>query len=147
MIARLPRPLAKLANFGPEFMGSVLSRPSAPPRTVTQAPLSTPSTPQATPRPPAIAPALPDAPTITPWTTADITPEPPAAVARPSSAPAKPTGKFKGFASRAQWRKFFADSKLRPFAHKKAHASKGGPKVRYRVLPERKGPPSAGSLR
>jgi hypothetical protein len=127
-------------------MGSVLPRPSAPPRTLTPSPVSTPPTPQATPHAQTIYPAEPDAPIITPWTTADITPEP-AAPARPSSGPAKLTGKFKGFASRAQWRKFFADSKLRPYADKKAHASKGGPITRYRILPERKSPPSAGSLR
>ncbi|AER47652.1 hypothetical protein DORI_1 [Mycobacterium phage Dori] len=45
----------------------------------------------------------------------------------------------KGFKSKAQWRRFFADPKLRRYARKKAHATKGGKVVRYRRLPERKG--------
>ena len=42
------------------------------------------------------------------------------------------------FASKAQWRLFFARPDLRRFAHDKAHATPGGKKVRYRRLPRRK---------
>jgi len=56
-------------------------------------------------------------------------------------------GKHKGFASKAQWRMFFANPKLRKYAHDKAHATKGGPKVRYRRLPARKRGPTARTLR
>ncbi|MBU8824135.1 hypothetical protein [Mycolicibacterium goodii] len=45
----------------------------------------------------------------------------------------------KGFKSKAQWRRFFADPKLRRYARKKAHATPGGKVVRYRRLPARKG--------
>lgn len=40
---------------------------------------------------------------------------------------------------KAQWRYFFANPKLRRYARKEAHETPGGPKVRYRRLPERKG--------
>jgi|KBSMisStaDraftv2_1062788.scaffolds.fasta_scaffold158276_4 hypothetical protein len=53
----------------------------------------------------------------------------------------------KGFKSKAQWRYFFANPKLRRYARKKAHATKGPPKIRYRRLPARKGPPGARTLR
>lgn len=43
------------------------------------------------------------------------------------------------FRSRAQWRFFFANPRLRRYAHQKAHATPGGPVVRYRRLPARKG--------
>jgi hypothetical protein len=43
------------------------------------------------------------------------------------------------FRSRAQWRYFWANPKLRRFARAKAHATPGGPIVRYRRLPARKG--------
>lgn len=49
------------------------------------------------------------------------------------------SGKTKGFKSKAQWRFFFANPRLRRYARRKAHATKGGPKVRYRRLPARKG--------
>jgi hypothetical protein len=42
----------------------------------------------------------------------------------------------------AQWRLFFADKRLRKYAHKEAHkaqAAGGGPKVAYHHLPPRKG--------
>jgi hypothetical protein len=55
--------------------------------------------------------------------------------------------KARGFVSRAQWRKFFADPVLRRYAHEKAHKTKGGPKIRYRRLVERKGTPTPGSAR
>lgn len=58
--------------------------------------------------------------------------------------------KYHGFHSKAQWRYFFANKKLRRYAKKKAHATqraRGGPKVAYRSLPKRKGPPSARSAR
>ncbi len=55
--------------------------------------------------------------------------------------------KPRGFVSKAQWRKFFADPVLSRFAHGKAHATKGGAKIRYRRLVERKGGPSAGTAR
>lgn len=48
-------------------------------------------------------------------------------------------GKHTGFKSKAQWRYFFANKKLRKYAHDKAHATKCGSKVRYRRLPARKG--------
>lgn len=42
-----------------------------------------------------------------------------------------------GFVSKAQWRYFFVNSRLREqYAHKEAHKTPGGPKVRYRRLPE-----------
>jgi hypothetical protein len=53
----------------------------------------------------------------------------------------------RGFASKAQWRMFFANPKLRKHARKKAHATKGGPKVRYRRLPARKGGVTARTVR
>jgi hypothetical protein len=43
-----------------------------------------------------------------------------------------------GFKSKAQWRYFYANPRLRRYARRKAHATKGGPKVRYRRLPARK---------
>lgn len=45
----------------------------------------------------------------------------------------------RGFQSRAQWRFFFASPKLRRYARKDAHETAGGPVVRYRRLPARKG--------
>jgi hypothetical protein len=42
------------------------------------------------------------------------------------------------FASKAQWRLFFASPRLRQYAHDKAHATPGGKKIRYRRLPRRK---------
>lgn len=43
-----------------------------------------------------------------------------------------------GFKSKAQWRFFFADPVLRAkYAHQAAHATAGGPKVRYRRLPRK----------
>lgn len=44
-----------------------------------------------------------------------------------------------GFVSRAQWRFFFANARLRRLAHKEAHKTPGGPVVRFRRLPLRKG--------
>lgn len=44
-----------------------------------------------------------------------------------------------GFVSKAQWRFFFANARLRRLAHKEAHKTAGGPKVRFRRLPLRKG--------
>jgi hypothetical protein len=52
-----------------------------------------------------------------------------------------------GFKSRAQWRLFFANPKLRRWAKKKAHETPGGPKVRYRRLPYRKCAPGRRSAR
>lgn len=43
------------------------------------------------------------------------------------------------FRSRAQWRYFWANPKLRKYARAKAHATPGGKVVRYRRLPARKG--------
>jgi hypothetical protein len=49
-------------------------------------------------------------------------------------------GMPRGFVSKAQWRYFFANKKLRlKYAHKEAHKTPGGPVVRYRRLPDRKG--------
>lgn len=42
-----------------------------------------------------------------------------------------------GYKSRAQWRWAFATHQT--WAHKKAHETPGGPVVRYRRLPVRKG--------
>jgi hypothetical protein len=45
-------------------------------------------------------------------------------------------GMPRGFVSKAQWRYFFANPKLRAkYAHKEAHKTPGGPVVRYRALP------------
>lgn len=44
-----------------------------------------------------------------------------------------------GFKSKAQWRYFYANPRLRRYARRKAHATKGGKVVRYRRLPRRKG--------
>jgi hypothetical protein len=44
-----------------------------------------------------------------------------------------------GFKSKAQWRYFFSSAKLKRYAHQKAHATPGGPKIRFRRLPARKG--------
>jgi hypothetical protein len=56
-----------------------------------------------------------------------------------------------GFVSKAQWRFFFAkgrtNPKMRALAHKEAHKTPGGPKVRYRRLPGRKGAPTGRTLR
>ncbi len=43
-----------------------------------------------------------------------------------------------GFKSKAQWRYFFANPRLRKYARRKAHETAGGPKIRYRRLPRRK---------
>jgi len=41
-----------------------------------------------------------------------------------------------GFVSKKQWRYFFVNPKLRTcYAHKEAHKTPGGPKIRYRRLP------------
>lgn len=50
-----------------------------------------------------------------------------------------PGRRHTGFKSKAQWRFFFANPKLRRYARQKAHATKGGPIARYRRLPMRKG--------
>lgn len=52
-------------------------------------------------------------------------------------------GGGKGYYSKRQWRFFFANPKLRKWAKKKANATAGGPKIRYRRLPESKGKGSA----
>lgn len=44
-----------------------------------------------------------------------------------------------GFASKAQWRLFFSSPRLRRYAPEKTRATAGGPVVRYRRLPLRKG--------
>lgn len=44
-----------------------------------------------------------------------------------------------GFKSKAQWRYFFANPKLRRYAKRKARATPGGKKIRYDRLPARKG--------
>lgn len=51
-------------------------------------------------------------------------------------------GMPKGFVSKAQWRYFFANPRLRKWAKKEAHKAQargGGKKVAYRKLPRRKG--------
>lgn len=56
-----------------------------------------------------------------------------------------------GFASKAQWRFFFAkahrDPRFAKWAREKAHATAGGPKVRFRRLPARKRAPSVRTVR
>jgi hypothetical protein len=56
-----------------------------------------------------------------------------------------------GFVSKAQWRMFFARGKTNPkfakLAHKEAHKTPGGPKVRFRRLPARKGGVTTRTLR
>jgi hypothetical protein len=57
-----------------------------------------------------------------------------------------------GFKSRAQWRMGFArcragDARWCKWAREKAHATAGGPRVRYQRLPARKGAPTARTLR
>lgn len=47
--------------------------------------------------------------------------------------------------SKAQWRFLWATKK--PFAEKWSHETAGGPKIRYRRLPERKGAPTARTAR
>lgn len=59
----------------------------------------------------------------------------------------KKRGGQKGFASKAQWRMFFANPKLRKYARKKAHETAGGPKTRFRRLPARKRAPTGRTLR
>jgi hypothetical protein len=44
-----------------------------------------------------------------------------------------------GFVSKAQWRFFWANARLRRFARKEAHKTPGGPVARSRRLPLRKG--------
>ena len=48
-----------------------------------------------------------------------------------------------GFRSKAQWRYFFANPRLRRYAKKWARRTPGGKVVRYRRLPARKGAPEA----
>jgi hypothetical protein len=50
-----------------------------------------------------------------------------------------PGRRHTGFKSRAQWKFFWANPRLRRYARAKAHATKGGPVTRYRRLPMRKG--------
>lgn len=52
-----------------------------------------------------------------------------------------------GFRSKAQWRLFFVNPRLRKYARKWAHKTPGGPKIRYRRLPERVGRPTARTAR
>lgn len=51
---------------------------------------------------------------------------------------ARRRGGSKRFASKAQWRWAFATHQ--PWARRHARKTPGGPKVRYRRLPRRKGP-------
>lgn len=58
-------------------------------------------------------------------------------------------GMPKGFVSKAQWRFFFANKRLRKYAKKEAHkawARGGGPKVAFHKLPARKSAPGARKL-
>lgn len=52
-----------------------------------------------------------------------------------------------GFRSKAQWRLFFANPRLRKYARKWAHRTPGGPIVRYRRLPARVGVSRRGGAR
>lgn len=52
---------------------------------------------------------------------------------------------YPGFRSKKQWRWAFATKQK--FAHKWAHETPGGPRVRYRRLPTRVGRPTARTLR
>jgi hypothetical protein len=50
--------------------------------------------------------------------------------------------RYHGYYSKAQWKFFFSNPKLRRYAKKKAHATqaaRGGPKIAFRGLPRRKG--------
>lgn len=58
-----------------------------------------------------------------------------------------PGRRHTGFKSKAQWRLFFANPRLRRWAKDKAHATPGGKKVRYDRLPYRKGKPGGRSAR
>lgn len=60
---------------------------------------------------------------------------------------AKRKGSHRGFRSKAQWRLFFANPRLRRYARKWAHKTPGGPVVRYRRLPERVSVPKSRSVR
>lgn len=151
LLRPLAATLARIAEFGPvEFAaGMKLPPPSAPttaPRVVTPPTVEPPTV---APHTPAISPPPTDAPpSVAQWTTADITehPEPEAAPATHTGGPSKMTGRGrKKFVSKKQWRWAFATHK--PWADRWAKKTPGGPKVRYRVLPTRKGPPTAGSLR
>jgi hypothetical protein len=133
------RVIANIAAFSPLEFGAFLGRPKVT-ETKPQRIEPTPP-PAAEPRPPTVRPPDRDEPAIAPvakWTEADVTEHPDleAAPATESAGPSKLAGKLKGFRSRREWRWAFASKQ--PFAHRKAEASKGGPKVRYRVLPERK---------
>jgi len=70
---------------------------------------------------------------------------PPAASSAPSTAAGLPDhgglSRTGGFKSKAQWRFAFATHK--PWAREAAHKTAGGPKVRYKRLPRRKGTPAA----
>ncbi|MGC4925553.1 hypothetical protein [Streptomyces sp. DT117] len=50
-----------------------------------------------------------------------------------------PGRRHTGFKSKAQWKLFWANPRLRRYARGKAHATKGGKVTRYRRLPARKG--------
>ncbi len=50
-----------------------------------------------------------------------------------------PGRRHTGFKSKAQWKMFFANPRLRRYARQKARATKGGKITRYRRLPARKG--------
>lgn len=138
LLRPLRRAIANIAAFSPLEFGQFLSRPTVT-ETKPQRIEPTPP-PTAEPRPPTVTPpSEPAIAGVAKWTEADITEHPDleAAPATETGGPSKLAGKLRGFRSRREWRWAFASKQ--PFAHRKAHASKGGPKVRYRVLPERKG--------
>lgn len=49
-----------------------------------------------------------------------------------------PGQRHTGFRSKAQWKLFWANPRLRRYARGKAHATKGGKVTRYRRLPARR---------
>lgn len=58
-----------------------------------------------------------------------------------------PGRRHSAFKSKAQWKLFFANPKLRRWAKGKAHATPGPKKVRYDRLPARKGRPTRRTAR
>jgi hypothetical protein len=150
LLRPLAATIARISQIGPELMAPVVFTPPTPSAPTTAPRVVTPPTPAPTAEPhtPAISPPASDVSSVAQWTTADITPHPEfdAAPATESGGPSKVTGRGrKKFVSKKQWRWAFANHK--PWADGWAKKTPGGPHVRYRVLPTRKGPPTATTVR